>query len=230
MHSPARLRHSTIEVLEVLRAPALAFASVLALAMALPASAARGPVPVSPGAAAAGAGVEARCPTFQWSGVPGASGYELAVFRLANDGTEPVLVTRASVPGDARGFTPSSTDCLERGERYAWSVAATGKQLAWSAPLLFEVEASPSLEEVEQAIATLERYRSREIEARGETEARATPGSASQARTAESPSTQTLRRGARNGVPRDNRVTPDDALRASLPKPSLLPSTLLRSA
>jgi hypothetical protein len=106
--------------------------------------------------------VEARCPTFLWAGIPGARGYELAVFRLSEDGAAPALVTRASVPGDARGFTPPSSDCLERGQRYAWSVAAAaaaGAELAWSTPFLFEVEAAPSLDELEHAIATIERYR-----------------------------------------------------------------------
>jgi hypothetical protein len=139
----------------------LAVALVLGLALASPVSAARGPVPVSPGATAQGAAVEARCPTFQWAGVPAARGYELAVFRVSDDGAEPMLVTRASVPGDARGWTPPSSGCLERGERYAWSVATTGsgKELEWSSPFLFTVEAAPSLDELEQAIATIERYR-----------------------------------------------------------------------
>ena len=119
-------------------------------------------MPVSPGETAASAAVEARCPTFSWTGVPGARGYELAVYRFAGADAEPTLVARASVLGDARGWTPSATDCLERGQRYAWSVAAIagrGEELAWSPPFLFDVEAAPSLDELEQAIATIERYR-----------------------------------------------------------------------
>jgi hypothetical protein len=50
--------------------------------------------------------------------VSGARGYEVAVFRASSDGGEPVLVTRATVPGDARGWTPSVEECIERGERY----------------------------------------------------------------------------------------------------------------
>ena len=125
-------------------------------------------MPVSPGSQASSAAVEARCPTFQWSGVPAAAGYQLAVFRVSSDGAEPVLVTRASVAGDARGWTPPSSDCLERGGRYAWSVAAgaSGAELAWSPPFLFEVEAAPSLEELEQAMATIERYRSQRLDDR----------------------------------------------------------------
>jgi hypothetical protein len=143
-------------------------AGALSLVLVVPvasAHAARVPAPVSPGATT-GALVEARCPTFLWSGVVDAVGYELAVFRVSGDGGDPVLVTRASVPGDARGWTPASSECLERGEHYAWSVAATGNQvdhLDWSPPFLFEVEAAPSLDELARAIATIERYRARDL-------------------------------------------------------------------
>ena len=108
-----RCRRNAILAVTVALALSAAFVSAGA------AMAAEGPIPVSPGGVAGAAVVEARCPTFQWAGVPGARGYELAVFRLADDetddGAEPVLVNRASVSGDARGFTPSSADCLERG-------------------------------------------------------------------------------------------------------------------
>jgi hypothetical protein len=146
------------------RFSAIGLGLVVILSFALPATAAQGPAPVSPGTKVPGAAVEARCPTFHWAGIPGARGYELAVFRLSEDGAATALVTRASVPGDARGFTPPSSDCLERGQRYAWSVAAAaaaGAELAWSTPFLFEVEAAPSLDEVEQAMAVLQRHRER---------------------------------------------------------------------
>ena len=57
-------------------------------------------------------------------------------------------------------FTLPAGDCLERGERYAWSVAATGHDgtLAWAEPFLFEVEAAPSAEELEQKMATIRRH------------------------------------------------------------------------
>jgi hypothetical protein len=106
----------------------------------------RVPVPVSPGAMRGGAITEARCPTFSWGGVAGAPGYELAVFRVSDDAVgEPELVTRVSLPADSRAWTPSVGQCLVRGERYAWSVAAQGAadgadELAWSPPFLFEVE------------------------------------------------------------------------------------------
>ena len=109
--------------------------------------------PVSPGAPGAGGIVDARCPTFSWAGVPGARGYLLAVFHLPDQaGAEPVLVAQATVPGDARAFTPLVGQCLERGGRYAWSVAASASdgetdptvELEWSPAFLFEVEAAPS--------------------------------------------------------------------------------------
>ena len=127
----------------------------------LSASAARVPSPVSPGSEDVAAAVEAHCPTFQWAGVPAARGYAIAVFALDDEeGAEPRLVMRANVAGDARGWTPSSGKCLERGARYAWSVAATaaGQDPEWSAPLLFEVDPSPSADEVERAVETVRRY------------------------------------------------------------------------
>jgi hypothetical protein len=121
-------------------------------------------VPVSPGAREDGAVVEARCPTFSWGGVADARGYELAVFRVSEgDGEDPTLVSRASLPADARSFTPPLDRCLERGGRYAWSVAATAQDAAragldWAPALLFAVEATPSMAEVEAAAALLRRY------------------------------------------------------------------------
>ena len=131
------------------------------LAPPLSASTSRQPSPVSPGREDGLAAVEGRCPTFQWAGVQGATGYEIAVFRLeAEESAEPLLVVRAKVAGDARGWTPSSGECLERGERYGWSVAASapGRAPEWSAPLLFEVDSAPTAEEVDRAADTLRRY------------------------------------------------------------------------
>jgi len=78
---PLRARRSTL-------ASALA---LLVVAGVLPAAAARIPQPVSPGAQSAGAVAEARCPTFQWAGISGARGYEVAVFRVSDDGADPTL-------------------------------------------------------------------------------------------------------------------------------------------
>jgi trimeric autotransporter adhesin len=134
-------------------------------ASATPAAVAGVPQPVSPGAQSAGALVEARCPTFSWAGVEGAVGYELAVFRVAAaPEAEPVLVTRTSLPERVQTWTPAMGQCLERGERYAWSVAAAGGDsgtdgaLDWAPVLLFEVDSAPSSDELEQAIATIQRH------------------------------------------------------------------------
>ena len=143
--------------------------AVLFVTGTLAATAAEVPRPVSPGARQPGAVAEARCPTFQWAGIANARGYELAVFLISAEvGTEPVLVTRATVPGDARGYTPPVGQCLERGQRYAWSVAATAGDsedrrqldghLDWAPAFLFEVEAPPTSEELEQAVATIQRH------------------------------------------------------------------------
>jgi trimeric autotransporter adhesin len=134
-------------------------------ASATPVAAAGVPQPVSPGAQSAGALIEARCPTFSWAGVEGAAGYELAVFRVAAaPEAEPVLVTRTSLPERVQTWTPAMGQCLERGERYAWSVAAAGGEsgtdgaLDWAPVLLFEVDSAPSSDELEQAIATIQRH------------------------------------------------------------------------
>ena len=141
------------------------FVAVLALGAGPVTAATPGaPQPVSPGARSASAVAEARCPTFSWAGVDGAPGYQIAVFRIPADPTaEPALETRVSVPANAVAWTPPVGSCLERGARYAWSVAAAPNGLAadglqWSAPFLFEVEAAPSSDELEQAIATIERH------------------------------------------------------------------------
>jgi hypothetical protein len=117
---------------------------VLITALVVPGAAAPPPLPVSPGAAGAIVLTDARCPTFSWAGVPGALGYELAVFRVTDNSDEPALVTRIALPADARAWTPPVAQCLERGERYAWSVAAdtaSNGARSWSDPLLFEVQA-----------------------------------------------------------------------------------------
>lgn len=121
------------------------------------------PQPVSPGGTGV-ALVEARCPTFSWAPSRPGKGYELAVYSVPVDGepsAEPVLSVR--LPAGARTWTPSSEQCLARGDRYAWSLRELGRkgdlERGWSEPMLFEVMAAPTIEEVEAALATLRRYR-----------------------------------------------------------------------
>ena len=128
-------------------------------------AATQAPQAVSPGGARPGSVVEARCPTFSWTAVHEAPGYELAVLRVqepaaGEEPDDPQPVVRVSLPRHAQSWTPPISQCLERGGRYAWSVAVTvgagetenESELAWSTPFLFAVQVAPSLEELEQAV------------------------------------------------------------------------------
>lgn len=116
------------------------------------------PVPVSPGDTHRFAGVDARCPTFSWSGVAGARGYELVVWELPAVAIgevtaselwtlEPVL--REVLP-PTTSWTPAVERCLENPGRFVWFVRTVEKPVAeptvgdegthdWSQPLLFEL-------------------------------------------------------------------------------------------
>lgn len=117
------------------------------------------PLPVSPGSKESVTAAPGACPTFSWSGVPGAPGYELAVVRLGETPEAPVL--RAEVPGGASSWTPAADRCLAPGS-YGWTLRVTGDPPgAWAPGLAFEVSAAPSAEEVARAIEVLESYRER---------------------------------------------------------------------
>ena len=125
-------------------------------------------VAVSPGEAARAVEAASACPTFSWSAEPGATGYELAVFRLDRSG-EPELIWTRVVAGTATSWSPSRNDCLESGGRYAWTVRTldTGASEAhtdWAEARQFAVPGVPSDDEIAAALATLERWRA----ARGE--------------------------------------------------------------
>ena len=79
------------------------------------------PVTVSPGGAEALAPVESRCPTFSWSATSGAKGYELVVYRIGEHGEPQEAVLKELFQGAVTGWTPSLDQCLQRGERYAWT-------------------------------------------------------------------------------------------------------------
>ena len=115
------------------------------------------PVAVSPGSTDSVTAAPGSCPTFSWSGVTGAPGYELAVVRLGEAPEAPAL--RATVPGGATSWTPAGDRCLAPG-RYGWTLRVTGDPPGeWAAGRAFEVRAAPSAEEVARAIDVLERYR-----------------------------------------------------------------------
>ena len=143
----------------------------------------RPPAPVSPAGT-----VDGRCPTFSWSAVAGASGYEVAVLRAGEGGAEgaagePVLAAR--LPAEVTVWTPPGSACLASGERYAWSVRALLRDAGpggppssdegWSAPAPFRVAPVASRAEVEMALAALRRSLDRSSD-RSSDEARAREG------------------------------------------------------
>ncbi len=147
------------------RAAGLALAAALFAGLTSPAARAD-LVAVSPGERDRAVEATSACPTFSWSALPGAAGYELAVFRL-DRGEEPELAWTRGVAGSATSWSPSRHDCLEAGGRYAWTVRAMGSDSPnqddlgseWAEPLRFLVPGVPSDEEVAAALATLERWR-----------------------------------------------------------------------
>lgn len=122
-------------------------------------AAAQAPIAASPGTPV-GARIGDACPTFSWGGVAGVASYELVVYRLGKDGGRVEMALQTSLPGSVHGWTPSLDDCLERGERYAWSVGAidANGESEWSIPNLFDVAPGSSDEELEQALAIVRRY------------------------------------------------------------------------
>ncbi len=122
------------------------------------------PVAVSPGNAT-GTLIGDPCPTFSWGSVAGARSYQLAVYRLSEDGEDMRPVLRETVSGSANGWTPSLDRCLERGGQYAWSVRADGDGGApeWSPPNLFRVASAPSEADLREALRVVQSY----LEARG---------------------------------------------------------------
>jgi hypothetical protein len=151
---------------------------LLAVAIAIAAAPAFAQTPegVSPGAVDRIVEVEGRCPTFIWSGVPGAAAYELVVYRVP---TEPQAsgaagielsasneVLFARVPGGATAWQPRLADGLDPGGSYVWFVRAVRLEEAgevveagdWSAARFFSVPAAPSGEQVRQALEVLQRW------------------------------------------------------------------------
>ena len=119
------------------------------------------PSAVSPGSATVSRQLASSCPTFSWGGVTDASGYELVIYRVAENG-ELQTVREAKLPRGATSWTPSAAECPDSGSRFAWAVRALGKRGAgrpWSEALLFETAGPPTDDEVRQAMLVLRRYR-----------------------------------------------------------------------
>ncbi len=117
------------------------------------------PQGVSPGSPTRSQQLGTSCPTFSWSGISEAAGYELVVYRVTTSG---VLETefQVEVPGDARGWTPPASQCPSPDSHYAWAVRALSRAGIgpWSEALLFETAGMPSEDEVRQALRVLRRY------------------------------------------------------------------------
>lgn len=136
----------------------------------LPAALLAAPVPVSPGAPAAATRIEQRCPTFSWTRLTGASGYQLAVYAEAADGGWAGLLQR-ELPGSVASWTPALSDCGAWQGSLAWAiraVTANGAQ-AWSPYAYFETPADPSGSVLREAHQLLQQ---------GEAVARGQPASA----------------------------------------------------
>ncbi len=134
-----------------------------------------GPVAVSPGAEARFLGVASACPTFSWTAVPEATGYELVVYAMpeaegvpgwAEPDLEMAPAIRATVPAGALSWTPPSESCLELAGSYAWSVRALGDAEAggWSEGKLFKVDSGAVVAGIAGA---LERALGRYLDQRG---------------------------------------------------------------
>ncbi len=138
------------------------WATVAALCLCVAAtvvSAAEGPVTVSPGSPSGLELTDSRCPTFSWGAPAGATSSELVVYRIGEEGSEPVPVLRRRFSGSVASWTPSLDRCLDRGGRYAWAVRVMGPEEVsdWSRLRLFKVAAAPDEAESLRALALVEK-------------------------------------------------------------------------
>jgi hypothetical protein len=131
------------------------------------------PRPMAPVAGDGVARVADRCPSFHWSAVEGASGYELVLYEV--DQPVPVEADRVVLP-PGTSWTPTVDRCLVPGRHYAWSVGAVraGRKIHYSDPSLFEI-AGPDEDELRQALDVLERYRLAEEDGSRAVEERTAP-------------------------------------------------------
>lgn len=147
-------------------------AAICLIVLTVPAMAVEpGPQGVSPGAPDRIARVGGACPTFSWEATPGAARYELVVHRYDDEArtsssrelSPDTEVLFTAVSGRATSWTPEASDCFASGWAHVWFVRAVtdaerGDGSEWSEPRFFEVDASPSPEQVRQALDVLERY------------------------------------------------------------------------
>jgi hypothetical protein len=155
------------------------------------------PVPVSPGKLDEVVQSAVRCPTFSWSLVPQAVGYQLVVYRVPEDRqAEPEVVIQQDLPGGTSSWTPGAPQCLAAGQTYAWRVGAVPVEgeAAWSEPLWFGV----SGESVVVSESLVDQVAERLLLRRQEQE-EATGGGAGGVRPASKVPTPTIRVRALNG-------------------------------
>ncbi len=137
------------------------------LSLVQPAAAVHDATTVSPGGLTESVGAPNACPTFSWSAVAGAAGFELAVLDLSASG-ESRVVLAPRIAGAALSWTPDAEKCLAPGRFYAWTVRAldstgapldsSGDAQGWAPPRRFTVPSLPTASEVAAALATLRRW------------------------------------------------------------------------
>ena len=115
------------------------------------------PEPVSPGHRGRFVHIAGQTPTFNWSSVSAARGFEIVIYEISEaspaSATEMKPVMQVRISGSALGWTPSSARGLAPGGKYAWAVrAAFAEGLGdWSEPLLFQVEQPEQAARIEAA-------------------------------------------------------------------------------
>jgi len=108
------------------------------------------PLLVSPGNESKIAVIEQDCPTFSWTTVDWATGYQVAVFETEVDAKltyEEIAAMKApklfrEINGHASSWTPSATEQLSSGQNYLWYVKAIDQYGigSWSQGRRFKVE------------------------------------------------------------------------------------------
>lgn len=150
-------------------AAALCLSPILMLGVAVSSEAATGSAksrpasPISPGEIEQESEASGSCPTFSWSPASEASGTEIAVYELREEGgrAEPLLLFSRRFPEGASSWSPARAECLQPGGRFAWivrSASADGAEAgAWSEARRFTVAGAPGDDEVAAALEVLRR-------------------------------------------------------------------------
>lgn len=139
--------------------------TALLMAAALSASAAATPpAGISPGMPERIVTIGDACPTFSWSLVSRARGYELVVAELEGPAGETMLAVETSpavrirLPEGSASWTPSGDHCLEPGRSYVWSVRPVTSRRAgdWSPGLAFAVSETAGVDLVTRLLERID--------------------------------------------------------------------------